>query len=398
MDVYGAPAVRRAMKIQEVILRAIAGELTWIRAAEIIGCSDRTMRRWKKRYEAHGYDGLLDRRAKRPSPRRVPLKDVEKVLMLYRERYDGFTPKHFHDKLVEVHKMNLSYSFVKQALQGAGLVAVRKRRGPHRLRREPRPRIGEMLHIDGSTHAWLPLASGERHTLITIVDDATSRILYSQLWDGETTHAILTALKTVVQTHGIPGALYNDRASWAFYTPAKGEKVSEEVLTDVGRALDKLGVEHIPSYSPQARGRSERVHRTLQDRLVNELKVEGICDIAGANLFIRERYIPDHNERFARAPKETESAFVSYGQTDLDSIFCLEEERRVNNANVVRYKTMSLQIPKQAHRSSCSTLKVKVRQRLDGSLAIIRGVKVLAEYTADGVLRPSMDVATRSAA
>jgi transposase len=395
MTLWGPTAVERAMKIQEVILRAASGEIPWFKAAQIIGCSDRTMRRWRRRYERSGYDGLLDRRARRPSYRQVPLQEVEFVLRLYRERYDGFNVRHFHQKLREQHGVGLSYTFVKQALQAAGLVARKRKRGRHLRRRERKPCFGEMLHIDGSRHAWLALQPGLVMTLIVVMDDATSRMLYAQLWPEETTHAVLTALREVFAAHGLCMSLYNDRAGWAFYTPPDEGKVSKTVFTQVGRALDRLGVEHIPAYSPQARGRSERVNRTLQDRLINELKLAGIDDPSEANRFIREVYLPEHNRNFALPPADPTSCFVSAGGAQLDDILCVEVERTVTNDNIVRYENRFLQIPKQRDRSTCKGLKVKLRQHLDGTYSVIRGVKLLARFDADGREMPAANPKTR---
>ena len=190
MPLYSGSAVERAMKIQEVILRAMSGEITWIKAAYIIGVSDRTMRRWKNRYEEEGYDGLLDRRTKRPSPKRVPFKEVERILRLYKETYLDFNVQHFYEIACRDHGIKLSYSFVKKALQEAGLVKKRKSRGRHRRRREPRDCFGELVHIDGSDHQWLTLRPGEKQTLIALVDDATKHLLYGQLWEEESTEAI----------------------------------------------------------------------------------------------------------------------------------------------------------------------------------------------------------------
>ncbi len=391
MALFSPSAVERAMKIQEVILRAASGELTWIQAARIIGMSDRSMRRWKQRYEERGYDGLLDQRTKRPSAKRAPLKEVERVLHLYRERYDGFNVKHFHQKLCEHHGVTLSYTFVKQALQGAGLVPKRRRRGRHHRRRTPKPCFGEMLHIDGSRHPWLALNPDEVLSLIVVQDDATSRLLYVQLWPEETTESVMAALRHVIDEFGLFMALYNDRASWAFHTPKAGGKVCKKTFTQVGRALDRLGIEHIPAYSPQARGRSERVNRTLQDRLINELKLAGISDADEANRFIHAVYLPEHNRLFAREPSDPASCFVSAGATPLDDILCIEEDRVVSNDNVVRYDNRFLQIPKQRGRATCSGLKVKLRVHLDGTYSVVRGIKLLGRFDPNGELIEAPD-------
>ena len=286
---YARGAVEKAMKLQQVILRAMSGEISWIQAAQIAGVRPRTLRRYRLQYEEVGYDGLFDRRRRLPSPKRVPVKEVEHVLRLYRERYAGFNVRHFVDVARREHGIALSYSFIKIALQQAGLVRKHRARGKHRKRRERKANFGAMLHIDGSSHVWLAHVPEQRQSLITVVDDATSRILYSQLWPGETTVAVMTALFEVVSTHGIPASLYSDRAGWGVFTPMAGGKPDRTKLTEVGKVLKKLGVEHIVSYSPQARGRSERINRTLQGRLVNELRVARIQSIEKANRYLRDR-------------------------------------------------------------------------------------------------------------
>ncbi len=217
-----AAETERAMKVQEVILRAMAGTLRWWEAAEIIGISDRSMRRWRQRYPQHGDDGLWDRRKKRPSPKRVPLKTVEEVLGLSREKYFDFNVRHFHEKLVEEHGIRLSYTWVKTALQEAGLVAKGRRRGKPRRRGERRPLPGMLLHLDASKHQWFQ--DGRYWDLITVLDDATSQIYYAQLVEEEGTRTVMAALREVVEKHGWFAALYSDRASHFFVTPEAGAR------------------------------------------------------------------------------------------------------------------------------------------------------------------------------
>ena len=252
---YPPAVVERTMKVQDVLLRAMSGTLSWMQAAEILGWSERTVRRWRFRYLHYGYDGLWDRRKGRPSPRRAPSGEVERILRLYRERYAGFNTRHFHDVARREHGVTLSYTFVKKALQGAGLRPTHRVRGRHRRRREPRACFGELLHLDGSPHAWLALAPAERPTLLAVVDDATKQVLYAALVAHESTATVMAALQDVLTTHGLPMAVYTDRAHWAFHTPTAGAAVDRGRLTQVGRALQQLGIEHIPAYSPQARGR-----------------------------------------------------------------------------------------------------------------------------------------------
>ena len=248
--------MERAMKVQDVMLQAMAKKITWWQAAEILGISDRHMRRWRERYVEEGYNGLLDRRRGKPSRRRVPVATVEKVFALYREKYFDLNVQHFHEKLQAEHGIELSYTWVKQALQGAGLVARGRKRGAHRKRRERRPLPGMLLHIDGSRHQWF---QDERwYDLIVILDDATSEIYYAQLVEEESTATVMAGLKEVIEHKGVFCALYSDRGSHFWLTPKVGGKVDYHRRTQVGRALQELGVQMIPAYSPEARGRSER--------------------------------------------------------------------------------------------------------------------------------------------
>ena len=289
MPKYSGVAWERAMKIQEVILRAMGKKITWWQAAEIIGISDRSMRRWRERYEEQGYDGLLDGRRGKPSPKRVPPARGEEVLRLYQEKYADLNVRHFHEKLWEAHQIELSYTWVKQALQGAGLVKKGRKRGVHRKRRPRRPLPGMLLHLDGSRHQWFQ--DQRWYDLIEIVDDATSETYYAQLVEEESTRTVMAALQEVIAQRGCFCALYSDRASHFFETPAAGGPVSRERLTQVGRALKALGIEMIPAYSSQARGRSERRFGTWQGRLPQELRLAGITGVEEANRFLRGHYM-----------------------------------------------------------------------------------------------------------
>jgi transposase len=381
---YSTAAMEKAMKIQELILRALSGEMHWFRAAEIAGLSVRTLRRYRAGLEKWGYDGLYDHRRQTPSPRSVPLAEAERILRLYRDRYRGWNVRHFCETARREHGVRVSYTWVKAALQGAGLVEKRKARGRHRRRRERRACFGELLHIDGSRHEWQRLLPGEKQTLMTVVDDATSRVLYAQLWPEESTQAVLTALREIVGDYGIPVSVYTDRASWAFETPGAGKAVSKTHLTQVGEVLKRLGVEHIPSYSPQARGRVERMNGTLQGRLVNELELAGARSLEAANAYIREQYLTTHDAAFSRAPRDPASAFVAADGVDLDEVFCRESVRQVGKDNVVTCGKVALQISKQPGRSTCAGLAVIVRQRLDGTWSVHRGPRVLGRYDAQG--------------
>src|SRR5918994_4733626 len=379
---YPEAAWERAMKVQEVIMKALTGELHWYRAADILGFSPRTLRRWRERYESHGYDGLLDLRRRTPSPKRVPVAEVTRIVQLYREQYRGFNGRHFHQIARREHGVTLSYSLVKQALQLAGVLKKGRARGRHRRRRDPRACFGELLHIDGSAHAWLALQPAERSVLIAILDDATKRVLYAELWPGETTAAIMTALRTVVTTYGLPMALYTDRAHWAFTTPQAKGPVDMTQLTQVGRALERLGIEHIPAYSPQARGRSERLNRTFQDRLVNELRVAKVTTLPGANAYLRDHFLPEYNATFSCAPADPASAFVAAGPIDLDQILCHEDARVVGRDNTVAFDGHAFQVAPQPGRRSCTGLRVTIRRHLSGEYSIWSGTRRLGRFPA----------------
>ena len=382
---YTQAAVERAMKVYEVLVQALKERQPWIHVAEVLGVSARTVRRLRLRYEHRGFDGLFDHRRRTPSPRCAPVAEVQRILQLYAQRYHGFNVRHFHQIIRREYGVTLSYSFVKKALQAAHLVGKRRARGRHRRRREPRPCFGELRHLDGSRHAWLALVPEARPTLIAVVDDATKRLLYAQLVEeGESTAVIMTALRAVLERYGLPGALYTDRAGWAVYTPTSGSAPDRTKLTQVGRALAKLGIEHIVGFSPQARGRSERANGTLQGRLVNELRVADIRTVAAANRYLREGFIADYNATFGRVPADPTSAFVPLGRADLDQILCHEEERVVARDNTVRLEGVVLQLDQQRGRRSCAGLRVLLRRHLSGQHSVWWGPRCLGRYTTQG--------------
>jgi transposase len=383
MRPMGSVAWERAMKIQEVILRAMAKRITWWQAAEIIGISERQMRRWHRRYEKFGYDGLWDRRRGRPSPRRVPLEKAQPVLALYQEKYFDFNVRHFHEKLREQHGIRLSYTWVKLALQGAGLVHQVRRHGVHRQRRPRRPLPGMLLHLDGSSHAWFP--DQRRYDLLVVLDDATSEIYYAQLVEQESTRTVLQALREVVERKGLFCALYCDRASHFFETPKAGAKVDPHCVTQVGRALGELGIRMIPAYSPQARGRSERNFGTWQGRLPQELRLRGITTVERANQFLRQEYIAEFNRRFRVAAAQSGSAFLPVRGQDLNRIFSVQQERVVNRDNTVEFGHRILQIEKTPWRDTLAGCRVLVYEHLDGTLSLGYGPHVVGRFDAAGI-------------
>jgi transposase len=381
MDSYPKAAMERAMKVQDVMLQAMAKKITWWQAAEILGISDRHMRRWRERYEAEGYKGLFDRRRGKPSTRRVPMATVEKVLALYREKYFDLNVQHFHEKLGTEHGIELSYTWVKQALQGAGLVARGRKRGAHRKRRARRPLPGMLLHIDGSRHQWF---QDERwYDLIVILDDATSEIYYAQLVEEESTATVMAGLREVIERKGVFCALYSDRGSHFWLTPKVGGKVEYHRRTQVGRALR---VQMIPAYSPEAR---ERSFSTWQGRLPQELRLRQLGTLEAANRFLREAYIAEFNRRFQVAPAQRGSAFVPCRSRDLERIFSLQFQRSVNRDNTVSFQNLSLQIERVRWRATLAGCQVIVHQHLNGTLSLTHGPHCLGRYDSAGTPLPA---------
>ena len=381
----------RVMRFLDILGRYEAAEFNQMEAAEILGVDERTFRRWTQRYEEEGEVGLLDRRLGRASGKRVPVELQGEVEALYRERYQGFTAKHFHEHLVARHCFSWGYTWTKTFLQSKGLVEKAERRGAHRRKRPRRPMPGMMLHQDGSRHEWL--SGRPQLDLIVTLDDATSAIYSAFLVDEEGTGSSFRALREVFGEHGLPMSLYTDRGSHYFYTPTAGAPVDHKQLTQVGRALEKLGVEHIAAYSPQARGRSERMFQTLQDRLVKELALEGIDTLEAANVYLRDVYIRAHNARFAIEAEQPGAAFTPVPGVELDEILCVQEERQVGNDNCVSFNRLKLQIPQSPLRAHFVKARVKVRQYPDGTHAIFHGPRCLGRYDNKGAFRQEKNVA-----
>jgi len=378
--VISLPAAERAMKVQEVILKAMSGEIKWYQAAQILGISDRQMRRLKKRYELHGYDGLFDRRRHLPSPRRIPFDTAVKVLRLYREEYFDFNVRHFHEELVERHGISVSYTWTKLLLQEAGLVAKAKKRGQYRRRRERRPLPGMLLHLDGSEHCWFSHREDERQCLLSVIDDATSECLAAKFVSQEATRPILEVLKEVVATRGTFIALYTDRAGHFVFTPKAGGVPDRSKKTQVEQVLDELGIELIVAFSPEARGRGERAFGTMQGRLVPELRKAGITTYEDANRYLQEVFIPKYNRLFKVEAGESGTAFIPVVGGDLSRIFSLRHERSVYRDNTVHFDNRVLQLPKLDGVATLAKRKVLVREHLDGTIEIFSGKRLIASF------------------
>jgi transposase len=371
------------LKFEDALGRYRKRRLTAEEAGELLGMSGRHFRRLIERYEEEGRDGLRDRRLGKPSPRRAPAAELTRMQRLYQERYRDFTVKHFHEQLQERHNYTLCYTVTRLSLQAAGLVTKTRRGGPHRKKRERRPMPGMMLFQDGSPYRWIESLDQDLDLVVTL-DDATSAIYSAILVAEEGTASSFLGLGETIAKKGLFRSLYTDRGSHYFHTPKAGGAVDKAKLTQVGRALQQLGITHIPSYSPQARGRMERAFGTLQGRLPQELRLENITTIEAANRYLRERFVPDYNARFAVAPAEKGSAFIPYAGRPLEDILCIQEDRQVGRDNCVRWKGLSLQIPAQPHRHHYVKATVRVHEYPDGRLAIFDGPTCLVRFDPNG--------------
>lgn len=374
------------MRFKEIYGGYQSKRLSCEEAAEILGISVRTFYRKRKRYDSEDFDESFDLRIGRKSPHRAADKEVEFITKLYAEKYRGFNVRHFHEFAMREHGFKRSYNWTRNTLTEASLVKKGKRGGDHRLRRERRPMAGMMIHQDGSTHRWLPHLD-HNLDLIVSLDDATSKITSAFLVDQEGTLSSMRGIRETIESYGIFCSFYTDRGSHYWHTPEAGGKVDKSNLTQVGRALRQLGIRHIAAYSPQARGRSERLFGTLQDRLPKEFALKGIQSIEKANAYLREVYIPRHNERFSVAAKESKSAFIASIREDLRDVLCIQEERVVQNDNTIRYEGLILQIPKNDLRHHYVRTTVSVHVYEDKTMGIFYGHLCLGKYDELGNLK-----------
>jgi len=373
------------MRFEDIYGRYQSKDISCEEAAEILGISERSFLRKRRRYESAEFDGRFDMRIGKISSQRAADKEVKFITQLYCDRYRGFSVQHFYEFARREHQVSRSYSWTKNVLGGAGLIQKSTRGGKHRLRRERRPMAGMMLHQDGSTHLWIP-ALDHNFDLIVTMDDATSEITSAFLVEEEGTMSTFRGLRETIEKYGLFCSLYTDRGSHYFYTPEAGGKVDKHARTQVGRALKQLGVKHISAYSPQARGRSERMFGTLQNRLPKEFALQDIKTIEEANAYLRDVYLPRHNKQFTVTAKDSKSAFIPWVGPGLKDILCIQEERIVQNDNTIRYEGLILQIPKNDYRHHYVRTTVNVHTYDDGSLAVFYGHMCIGKYDMKGNL------------
>lgn len=371
----------RKMRFEEAYNSWTKRCITQEEASRLLGVSNRTFRRYITRYEEEGIEGLTDKRLSQISHKRAPVDEIIELKDLYKSYYYDFNVKHFYRFYKEKHKGSRSYTWVKNTLQANRLVSKLKKKGKHRKRRLRSPFPGMMIHQDGSTHEW---AEGAKWDLIITFDDATSEHYSMFFVNEEGTSSSFQGVRETIEKKGLFCSIYTDRGSHYWTTPEAGGKVDKRHLTQFGRAMQKLGIEMIPAYSPQARGRCERMFSTHQERLPKELKLHGISDMKNANEYLKKTYMPAFNKEFSVPAGETGSAFVKSFIGDLDNILCEQYERIVNNDNCVQFDGLSLQIPANIHRFHYVKVKVRVNKHIDGHLTIFHGHRKLASYDSKG--------------
>lgn len=380
----------RKMRYEEAYTGWQAGRLTQEEAARLLGVCERTFRRYIDRYEEAGLEGLIDKRLSQISHRRAPVDEVLRLTEHYRSRHVGWSAKHFY-AWYRRDGGTRSYTWVKSRLQEGGLIQQAKGHGKHRKRRERAPWPGMLLHQDGSTHEWVP---GVQWDLIVTMDDATNEHYSMFFVEEEGTTSSFLGVREVIEARGLFSSLYTDRGSHYWLTPEAGGKVDKQHPTQFGRAMRQLGIEMIPAYSPEARGRSERMFRTHQDRLPKELAATGITDMEEANRYLKDLYRPAFNSEFMQPAMEEGSAFVPYIGASLEDILCEQHERVVGKDNCVAFEGLKLQIPADRARYHYVKVKVRVHRYLEGRLAVFHGPRCLARYDASGALeKPRIEAA-----
>lgn len=377
------------MRFEEAYQGWTEGRLSQAEAALLLGQCERSFRRHIERYQADGLEGLLDRRLSQVSKRRAGAAEVDHVVALYKSGFAGWNVAHFHSKYRAEAGGSRSYSWLKSVLQGAGVVKASRRRGKHRIKRERAPLAGMLVHQDASTHHWV---ADQVWDLVVTMDDATGEHTSMFFCDQEGTASSFHGIGQTIARYGLFASLYSDRGSHYFNTPEAGAKVDKLNVTEVGRALRQLGIEHIAAYSPEARGRSERAFQTHQGRLPQELARAGITDMDSANRYLEQVYRPGHNREFGVPSTLAGTAFVPFLSGSLPDILCEQHERTVGNDNCVSFQALSLQIPTDELRYHYVRARVRVHRYVDATLAVFHGPRKLATYDARGVPATSKEV------
>lgn len=368
------------MRFEEVYGGWQGNQLTQEEAAQILGVSDRTFRRYIGRYEDSGLDGLADKRLSQASHRRAPVDEVITLQEKYRQDHSDWNAKHFHS-WYKRQGGKRGYTWVKSRLQEARLIPKKTKKGVHRKHRERAALPGMMIHQDASTHEWVP---GQKWDLVVTMDDATSDHYSMFFCAEEGTQSSFQGVRETIEAHGLFCTFYSDRGSHYWHTPTAGGKVDKVNLTQFGRALKDLRITMIAAYSPEARGRSERMFATHQGRLPNELALMGITTMAEANRYLKEQYQPEFNKEFAQAAREEGTAFIKYIGPSINETLCEQHDRTVGHDNCVSFEKIILQIPADQYRCNYIKAAVKVHRYHDGTMGIYYGPRKLAMYDCFG--------------
>jgi transposase len=357
---------QRELKRLHVIHKVIEGTLSQKEAADLVSLSNRQMRRIVCRIREEGEAGICHRSRGKPSPRKLPFK--QRIIELYREHYPDFGPTLFTEKLKEREGIAVSRETVRTWLVEDGLWKKHRRRKTHRQWRERKDHIGEMLQMDGSHHDWFE-GRGPRCVLMGYIDDATGRV-YGRFYDYEGTIPAMDSFKRYVTKYGLPLSVYLDRhTTYASYV-RNSEFREADPLSQFGRALRELNVRKIHAWSPQAKGRIERLFHTFQDRVIKEMRLKGISTIAQGNRFLSS-YLPVYNRRFSVTPKKEEDLHRTPG-IDLDTVLCIKTERVLKNDNTIQYHGVIYQIE-----DTVRSERVTVEEHIDASMKIrSKGVTV----------------------
>ncbi len=382
----------RMERFEEIYGDYDADRLSTEEAALVLGCSVRHFLRLRGRYESEGLAGLKDRRVGIKSKICAADEEVKLITQLYEQRYSGFSVRHFYEFAKAEHGLKRGYTWTRETLTNAGLVKPCKQGGKHRLRRPRRPMAGMMLHQDASKHQWF----GEEYSdLVVTMDDATSEITSAFFCAEEGTQSSFRGIQETIEKKGLFCSFYTDRGSHYWYTPEASGKVDKSRPTQVNRALKQLGIEHIAAYSPEARGRSERMFGTLQGRLVNELKLQGINTMEDANRYLQDVYLPRHNAQFMVEPTVATSAFTPVAGFDIANILCIQEERIVASDNTVSYQGKKLQIPQSDYRHHFVKTQVRVHHYPNDTLALFHGPRKIGRYNKEGALQQHSETLSR---
>ena len=378
----------KKMTKRQVMMKAINGEVTWLQAADILGVTPRHMRRMRRAVELSGFGELRDREGTRAVRRkRIPVATIRELCRLKREVYPDFSIQHFYEQATEKHDLKLSYTWARVVLQEAGIVEKAPGRGKYRRRRERRPMVGMLVHLDASTHEWIRGVA--MHDLVVALDDADGRILYARFVEQEGTMSAFEALGAVLRRYGRFCELYTDRGSHFCRTAKAGEAPAEEQNGQVTQALRALGIQQILARSPEARGRSERAFGTVQGRMPQELRVAEITDYEAANRYLEEVFVPDFNRRFTVVPAQPENAFVPLAGVDLELLLSIRHERVVRNDNTVTFHRLILQLPTTSDRMHFVRCPVIVHEFPNRTLGVSYQGRLLARYDDTGGSLPT---------